>query len=87
MLATRLQRGAFPAGQEVGARALWEQRRRRSVGFKLPSDPLWFASLLAAGGIGHAPSRASHTLLASPRGPRCTGCTTEMAAHPSLLSF
>ncbi len=49
LLATYLQQGAFLAGQEEAeAKALWEQARRQSVRFKLPFDPLWFASLLAA---------------------------------------
>ncbi len=49
LLATYLQQGAFSAGQEgAEAMALWEQARRHSPRFKLPFDPAWFASLLAA---------------------------------------
>jgi WD40 repeat protein/transcriptional regulator with XRE-family HTH domain len=60
LIATYLQRGTLPAGQEEAeARALWEQARSRSVRVKLPFDQAWFANLLATRTPRPAPSSAN----------------------------
>jgi WD40 repeat protein/transcriptional regulator with XRE-family HTH domain len=97
LLASYLQQGAFPTGQEEAeARALWEQVRQHSVRFKLPFDQAWFASLLATRtpdatpGAREAPAPtapAADTERDAPAAPGAVAPRQDWGEAPDLGSF